>query len=93
MSRQTPDQAAEHASAPQPRAERHWINAGTVRKGSTVMLCISILIFALGAWVTDGFTDTRITGPASDFSVFWGHRTSPCTATRCMPTTLTGSWS
>ncbi|QUP54789.1 DUF2029 domain-containing protein [Ralstonia syzygii] len=72
MSRQTPDQAAEHASTPQPRAERHWINAGTVRKGSTVMLCISILIFALGAWVTDGFTDTRITGPASDFSVFWG---------------------
>ncbi len=72
MSRQTTDQAAEHADASQPRAAPHWINADTVRKVSTVMLCISILIFALGAWVTDGFTDTRITGPASDFSVFWG---------------------
>lgn len=53
-------------------ADRHWINANTVRKGSKVMLAVFVLIFALGAWVTNGFTDTRITGPASDFSVFWG---------------------
>ncbi|CAJ0776289.1 hypothetical protein LMG19083_00141 [Ralstonia psammae] len=56
----------------QPMADRHWINANTVRKGSKVMLAVFLLIFALGAWVTNGFTDTRITGPASDFSVFWG---------------------
>lgn len=63
-----PDQQ-EHAA---PLADRHWINANTVRKSSKVMLCVFVLIFALGAWVTNGFTDTRITGPASDFSVFWG---------------------
>ncbi|MBB6591900.1 DUF2029 domain-containing protein [Ralstonia solanacearum] len=72
MSRQTTDLATQRETASQPGADRHWINASTVRKGSMVMLCLSILIFALGAWVTDGFTDTRITGPASDFSVFWG---------------------
>jgi len=53
-------------------ADRHWINANTVRKGSKVMLAVFLLVFALGAWVTNGFTDTRITGPGSDFSVFWG---------------------
>lgn len=56
----------------QPVADRHWINAGTVRKGSKLALAVFLLIFTLGAWVTNGFTDTRITGPASDFSVFWG---------------------
>ena len=55
-----------------PMADRHWINANTVRKGSKVMLAVFLLVFALGAWVTNGFTDTRITGPGSDFSVFWG---------------------
>ncbi|CAG2151336.1 glycosyltransferase family 87 protein [Ralstonia mannitolilytica] len=56
----------------QPVADRHWINAGTVRKGSKLALAVFLLIFTLGAWVTNGFTDTRITGPGSDFSVFWG---------------------
>ena len=56
----------------QPVADRHWINADTVRKGSKLALAVFLLIFALGAWVTNGFTDTRITGPGSDFSVFWG---------------------
>lgn len=90
MSRRTTDLATQRAAASQPGTDRHWINASTVRKGSMVMLCISILIFALGAWVTDGFTDTRITGPASDFSVFWEHRTLPCTTARCRPMTSTG---
>ncbi|CAJ0808977.1 glycosyltransferase family 87 protein [Ralstonia flaminis] len=58
-------------SVVQSSTARHWINAYTVRRGSQIMLCLSLLIFALGAWVTHGFTDTRITGPASDFSVFW----------------------
>lgn len=54
------------------KPQRHWINADTVRMGSTAMLLLILALFSIGAWVSDGFTDRRITGVGSDFSVFWG---------------------
>ncbi|ANH74484.1 hypothetical protein ACS15_0718 [Ralstonia insidiosa] len=60
-----------HANPPEAAATRYWVNAHTVRIGSTIMLFLILVIFAAGAWVSDGFTDKRITGVGSDFSVFW----------------------
>ncbi|WP_197337900.1 glycosyltransferase family 87 protein [Ralstonia solanacearum] len=71
MRRHTTNQAADGKEVPPASARHYWINAESVRIGSTAMLCLVIGLFAIGAWVSNGFTDRHLTGVGSDFSVFW----------------------
>ena len=65
----TPPQAT---SATQPQGPQPWLNADRVISCSAIMLFLFFVFFVLGAMVSHGFTSKTMTGPGSDFSVFWG---------------------
>lgn len=60
------------AQATAPQAEQPWLNVDRVISCSAIMLLLFITFFVLGAMVSEGFTSRSMTGPGSDFSVFWG---------------------
>jgi len=67
----TPSDAAS-ANAPQPQAVQPWLTVERAISCGTIMLILFVTLLVLGAVVTNGFTNKNMTGPGSDFSVFWG---------------------
>lgn len=59
------------ANAPLPHAAQPWLTAERAISSGTIMLILFVTFFVLGAIATHGFTSKNMTGPGSDFSVFW----------------------
>lgn len=68
----TPSTPKPIAPATQPEAAQPWLTVDRAISCSAIMLLLFITFFVLGAMVSDGFTSRTMTGPGSDFSVFWG---------------------
>jgi hypothetical protein len=68
----TPSTPKPIAPAAQPEAVQPWLTVDRAISCSAIMLLLFITFFVLGAMVSDGFTSRTMTGPGSDFSVFWG---------------------
>ncbi|WP_367394903.1 glycosyltransferase family 87 protein [Cupriavidus sp. Agwp_2] len=64
-------QTSMQPARPEQGARQAWLGLERVRLYSAAFLVLFVLLLATWAWHSKGFTDSNVTRPGVDFSVFW----------------------